>query len=216
MKLKNWHLTIAIIAAICSVAVTGGFIAFRYSTTATSVLFPGYFPDWPPFTMTYQIPVLSDNQPDTRVFRLDYESKRHWKEEVIKDALITTKWGTFSQVGSYREWRDNQLITFDASSGRSDIEQISDGEEWPTPVGSFEPVPLAMLERGMSRELVRTRTEARVCFNERCYDQADGWVLSSSAGELIYADDERGFPLKVLDTVVIELMVSSNQQPVSR
>ena len=149
----------------------------------------------------------------TRTYRLTYTSRDSWIEEIIAAPDIQTRAEAFSDIGSYQKIEDGQYITYDAVTGDTTIAPLDESVSI-IPRSRLYPKPIAMLKKYYDPSPEKVATTSRVCFNDDCEINAEGWRFMEGNRESIYADDARGIPLKLGDFVIKEVLVHGARQPV--
>ena len=173
--------------------------------------------DWPALTMTYdrsgEFFVIGENpaKVTTQTLELSYTSMDAWTEIVTAAPDMATRWGTFSDVGSYQQVADGQYITYDAVTGETSTETLEEGDR--RIAGSaFYPIPIAALKEHVDGSPVKVATASKVCFNGDCTTGAEGWKFTDSDGRVtVYADDARGIPLRWGDLIIKEVRVTGSR-----
>ena len=74
-------------------------------------------------------------------------------------------------------------------------------------------VPLDAYKEHLGAAMTPVATTTTVCFDDKCTANAPGWVFDSATG-VVFADDERGIPIKVGNFAVTELRVQGAKKPV--
>ena len=181
--------------------------------------------DWPPFTMVYeleqgQVAMVGDRRVDSRqVRRFEYRSATEWVDTVIKSAPIETRVGTFSAVGSYRRLDGRKHTEYDAATDSVSEEEIDEGVRF-VQYPFLLPSQHLPLEEALGLTPTRVETGILVCFRDRCQENAVGLLYqeeSRSENHLppdrVFADDSRGFPLRVGTRFVVrELRVDDERR----
>ena len=168
--------------------------------------------DWPSLTMTYTVKAPVNDTTINQTRKLTYTSRNEWIEEVIAADDIQTIVGTVNDTGSYQKVENGSYITYDASSRHTDTETISEGVVM-LPRGGFVAVPLDAHKEHLGAAMTPVATTTTVCFDDKCTANAPGWVFDSATG-VVFADDERGIPIKVGNFAVTELRVQGAKEPV--
>ena len=194
-----------VVAVLALVAVGVGTFVLSGDQTKTSVT------DWPPLTMTYPSEWYKGGRTMTTTYRLTYNSRTSWIQEVIAAEPIETHVGTFSDVGSYRELENGRYTTYHAVTESTEVEEVPD-DILMIPRGGLHPHSIRFLEDLFGKELTAVSTETRVCFYDVCTDNAPGWEFRE--GNMVFADDARGIPVKMGRLVVTEVRVQGEREPV--
>jgi hypothetical protein len=177
--------------------------------------------DWPPFTMVYELEqgqaaTVGNRQVDSRqVRRFEYRSSNEWVDTVIESAPIDMQVGTFNAVGSYRRLDGRKLTEFDSVVNSVSEEEIDEGVLF-LPNAFLLPLQNQALALEEAHGLTPTRVETGVlvCFRDVCEENAVGFVYRLEDGrEHVFADDSRGFPLRLGDAYVVkELRVDDERR----
>ena len=201
-------LVIVAIIAVATVAV------IRSNVTAQSVN-----TDWPPLTMTYEAKGSSTlvggrEQSNIEVRRIVYTSKNNWTDTITEAPDIATPVGTFNPTGSYRTLNNGVITEYNAITGRTSTVAATDGVSHVAGSAFVRNSIDKLQERGY--EFTRVATDARVCFQSTCENNASGVRMEFNNQEYIYADDVRGIPLKLGTTAfkVREVVIHDSKQAV--
>lgn len=165
--------------------------------------------DWPAFTMVYEADGASvsaggEGFTIREVHRFEFTSKSRWTDTVI-DATpsVDVPQGVFSSVGSYRRLDGRRLTEFDALDGGRDEETIDEGVRFISHAALL-PFQNRVLEEVAGITPTRVETGILVCFREECEENAVGLLYRlEDGGERMFADDSRGFPLKVNEAFIV-------------
>ena len=176
--------------------------------------------EWPGVTMFYQTTGEYDTVGETPVtttlkYRLVYDSKDQWKEEIISATPVRTRVGTFSRQGSYQEVRDGQYRQYDSVTGETIVETL-DENSIQIPRSKIRPVPMDKLEQGFGKAGTPVNTTVRVCFNDQCENNAQGLLFDNGRTHFIYADDQRGIPIGLSGLNITEVTIHDSQEAVVR
>lgn len=178
--------------------------------------------DWPPLTMIYEVagPTRTEGdgppQASTEVHRLEYQSKNEWIDTVIEAQPVETRYGIFSNVGSFQRLSGGEYTSFSSITNSADTEKVKDGVTM-IPRGGLAPFPIQMIEDAYDIELTRVATNSKVCFHDQCEENADGLLLADNGRELVFVDDARGIPLKIGDYLVVkEVQIHDVKHEVNR
>ena len=170
--------------------------------------------DWPPFTMVYeleqgQVASVGNRRVDSRqVRRFEYRSANEWVDTVIESAPIKMQVGTFSAVGSYTRLYGRKRTEFDAVVNSVSEEEIDDGVLF-VPNAFLTPLQNQALALEEAHGLTPTRVETGVlvCFRDECQVNAAGLLYRLEDGRVhVFADDSRGFLLKMGDAFVVRAL----------
>ncbi len=175
--------------------------------------------DWPPFTMVYeleqgQIARVGDKKVDSRqTRRLEYESFSKWKETVIESAPIETRVGTFSAVGSYIQLDGRNMVEYNAQTEFTHREEIEDGARY-YPKGISLPNLHLQFEEIDGITPIDVKIGSLVCFRDDCEKDEVGRLYRLESGrEWVFANDSRGFPLKIGSRFLVrELWVDDSRR----
>lgn len=154
--------------------------------------------DWPALTMTYEIgnpPTLVGGvaQSGTEVRRMDYTSKVSWTDTVTEAPDIVTQVGTFNATGSYVSLSDGVITEYDAITGTTSSVAAIDGTSHVAGPAFVRYSINKLKERGY--EFTKVSTDARVCFQSVCEDNALGVRMVHDGQEYVFVDDVRGISL---------------------
>ena len=177
-------------------------------------------PAWPALVMTYDTTgkffVIGDNEAEltTKTRRLEYLSVAAWTATVTAAPDMVTRYGTYSDVGSYHQIADGVHTAYDAVADETTTVTLSDDKTM-VPGGSLVPLPLANLREAVDSNPTKVTTVATVCFDAVCDANAEGWAFDEGDGiTAVYADDARGIPLRIGNLVVTDLRVQGAKEPV--
>lgn len=173
--------------------------------------------DWSPFTMVYQVEgefASVGNRPIqvTEVHRLDYKSKTEWTDTTIEATPIDTRYGTFSNEGSYEKLSDGVYTSFHAIGDTTDTEKV-DPDTRRLPNRFLIPYQMqALIASGAEPQ--RVATDALVCVQTDCDDHAEGLAFTFDSGVVkVFAADSEGIPLRMGDSFIVkELHITDTQQ----
>ncbi len=176
-----------------------------YSIPAISNASPQTVPlenDWPPLTMIYDVGTSDESGAfkwsETR--RLEYRSRVSWTDTLLSTEDIETAYGTFSEVGSFQEFENGVITTYNAVTDHTSEEKVETGTMH---VPSFDLMAVPLEDRVGAGEATAslTREQALVAFcdsTSRCRDQVTSVKLVGTDGiEMTLLDDPRGIPLSV-------------------
>ena len=198
--MKNLHSAIptqqVALASMVVVALVAVVVVFavRSSVSAKSAN-----TDWPSLTITYEIagpPVLvsGKEQSGTEVRRMEYTSKNNWTDTIIEAPNIDTTVGTFNSAGSYRNFNNGVITEYDAITDSITTTNAIEGSSHVAGPAFVRYSINALKKKGV--EFSRVSTDARVCFQSSCKDNASGVRMIHGGQEYIFVDDVRGIPLK--------------------
>ena len=208
---RNFSIGAALVIIVLVVALGVSVMALRPLRSGLA--------EWPPFTMIYQAPgaaVSVGNKPFRviEVRRLEYQSKTEWTETVIEATPIETSYGTFSDVGSYRELSGGVFKEFDAVTDSTRTDTVEAGVTR-IPNSYLRPIPLQHYKESEGVTVSYTTTDATVCFEgDDCTENAMGIAFTKDGRTGVYADDSRGIPLKMGDDFIVrELRIDDERSP---
>ena len=170
-------------------------------------------------TMTYDVTghlFSIGDQPSeetTNSYRFTFTSEDSWIEEVIAAPDVVLRVGTFSEVGSYQRLDGNQYTVYDSITGSTRTETVEEGIYMIPQSALFGPMPLSGLKEHVDSSPEKIATTTRVCFNDDCTANTEGWRFVDGELEFIYADDARGIPLQIGSFVIKEIQVHGDKQP---
>ena len=158
----------------------------------------------PPMTLTYEVygaSVSVGNRSIPRfkeLRRLEYRSQTDWTETVIESPTLDLgRYGTASNVGSYRTLKGNVLTEFDAKMNSTNTS--TQGGSVLIPNSSLS-VIYASPTNPLGPDAVRAvvTTNLRACFNGDCRDNASGVKYTKGDTTLVVLEGD-GFILPVED-----------------
>lgn len=175
--------------------------------------------DWPSLTMTYEMtgsPTLvgGAEQSGTEVRRMDYTSKDNWTDTIIEARDIATMVGTFNPTGSFVSLNGGVITEYDAITGTTSRVAVTDGTTHVAGPAFVRRSINKLQEQGY--EFTRVETNARVCFQSACEDDASGIRMEHNGQGYTFVDDARGIPLKFGATSfkVREVLIDDGKQAV--
>ena len=134
--------------------------------------------------------------------RLEYRSKTDWIATVIESPSIDRgRYGTGSNVGTYTRVNGNTITEYDAMDGSTEESTVAD-DTVHVPNMAFALALEVSNATGDTPGLTRSQvvTEARVCINGECQENADGVKHSGGGMNLVVFDgDSWVIPLKLGD-----------------
>ena len=156
----------------------------------------------PPMTLTYEVygaSVSVGNRSIPRfkeLRRLEYRSQTDWTETVIESPTLDLgRYGTASNVGSYRTLKGNVLTEYDAKMDSTNTSTEGEGVLIPnSSLGVIYAPPTHPFGPDIAGEAVTT--EARVCFNGDCRDNASGVKYTKGDRTLVVLEGD-GFILPI-------------------
>ena len=176
--------------------------------------------DWPSLTMTYgtgaPLTLVGDSeQTGAEVRRMDYTSKDNWTDTITEAPDIATAVGTFNPTGSFVSLSNGVITEYDAITGTTSTVAATDGVSHVAGAAFVRYSINTLKERGY--EFARVETDARVCFQTACKDNASGIRMVHNGREYIFVDDVRGIPLKfgASSFKVREVLIDDVKQAVS-
>ena len=161
----------------------------------------------PSMTLVYEVhgPAITvgDNsvEPYREIRRLEYRSRTDWTETVIESPTIDIgRYGTTSNVGAYVSLNGTTLTEHDPLDGSISESTIDDGVTF-VPNSAFVFVHMPTMPFGEDVPGVPVTTDARVCFNSDCEENAigvrysanrttvvvfegDNWIIPLESGEI--------------------------------
>ncbi len=176
--------------------------------------------DWPSLRMTYEVgspPTLVGGAKlsGAEVRRMVYTSKDSWTDTVTESPDIVTRVGTFNATGSYVSLSDGVITEYDAVTGTTSTAAVTDGTSHVAGPAFVRYSINKLKERG--HEFARVTTDARVCFQSVCKDNATGVRMVDDGQAYIFVDDMRGIPLTsgASPFKVREVLIYDEQQAVA-
>ena len=165
--------------------------------------------DWPAFTMTYETQGPAES---VEVHRFEFQSKTEWVDTVTDAVPVETDYGVFTRQGSYQRLSGQQLTEFDAMDNSTEQDTISEGVRF-VPNGILVPFQDRAIQEATGRMPEQSTTTATVCFRDQCTQNAEGLVFILNGGEWVYADDSRGFPLRIGSSFIVrELRIDDEKR----
>ena len=139
--------------------------------------------DWPPLIMEYNVEAAVSGRSIGEVRQLTYNSRTSWIEEVIEADDITVRVGTFNAVGSYQKLDGHVYTEYDAITGETRTETVSD-DVVRIPRGGLIPIPIAVIESALGKQAEAVATTTKVCFDDDCTELASGWRSPTETARL--------------------------------
>ena len=161
----------------------------------------------PGMTLVYEVhgPAITvgDNSvaPYKEIRRLEYRSRTDWTETVIESPTIDVgRYGTTSNVGAYVSLNGTTLTEHDPLDGRISESTIDDGSTF-VPNSAFVFVHMPTMPFGEDVPGVPVTTDARVCFNSDCEENASGVRYSANNRKtvVVFEGDNWIIPIKLGD-----------------
>ena len=157
----------------------------------------------PSMTLVYEVngPAISvgDNSvvPYKEIRRLEFRSRTDWTETVIESPTIDVgRYGTTSNVGAYVSLKGTVLTEHDPLDGSISESTIDDGATF-VPNAAFVFVHMPTMPFGEDVPGVPVTTDARVCFNSDCEENATGVRYSANRTTVVvYEGDNWIIPLE--------------------
>ena len=166
--------------AVASLAVLGVMLTALAALAFTNAARPDPPNPLPPMTLTYEVYGAGVQVGDRsiprfkEIRRLEYRARNEWTETIIESPTLDLgRYGTGSSVGSYRAVKGGVVTEYDAMDGYTGTYAVERGIELPD--GTFRYThtpPTQPFGPAITGEAVTT--EARVCFNGDCIDNAAG------------------------------------------
>ena len=160
----------------------------------------------PSMTLVYEAygPAITvgDNsvEPYKEIRRLEYRSRTDWTETVIESPTIDVgRYGTTSNVGAYLSLNGTVLTEHDPLDG-SIRESTMDDNSTHVPNAAFVFVHMPTMPFGEDVPGVPVTTDARVCFNSDCEENAIGVRYSANRTTVVvFEGDNWIIPVKLGD-----------------
>ena len=198
------RITLASVAAL-GVVLCAFALAFANATRPDP---PGSLP---PMTLTYEVSGPEIGVGDRTIgdyretVRLEYRSKTDWTETIIESPTHDLgRYGAGTNQGSYRKLKGNVVTEYDAMDGSTGTYTVGDWTELPNATFAYTRAPVVdPLGPGITSEAVTS--EARVCFNGDCRDNAAGVKYTKDGREIVLLQGD-GFvlPIKNGDLFVLK------------
>ncbi len=188
--------------AFASVAVLGVVMITLAVLAFTNRTGPNLPDPLPPMTLTYEVygaSVSVGNRSIPRfkeLRRLEYRSQNDWTETVIESPTLDLgRYGTGSDVGLYMTVKGNAETEYDAMTDTTNTSTLGSGVHLPNGTFGMIYAPVAHpLGPDITGEAVTTN--ARVCFNGDCADNAAG-VKYTKDGRTLVVLEGVGFTLPI-------------------
>ena len=165
-------LTIALLVAGLASLGFVGYRAFAQEAPASWAALIIYYSVTGDFVPVGGTPVTTTTQ-----YKLTYSGPDNWRRDVISSTPVQTRWGSFSRAGAYEQVKGNALTYYEPLGGETSTEQIPAGDMH-APASMFYPISFADLEERFDQQATHTNTGVRVCYNDRCEDNALGWKFA--------------------------------------
>ncbi len=199
--------SVAVVAVVALIAAFAIFLSNRECGEASPTELPN-------MTLVYEVygpaVTIGDNSvaPYKETRRLEYQSKTNWTETVIESPTINLgRYGSDSNVGSYRTLKDRVLTEYNPLD-ESTLESAIDNGVTYIPNAAFTFVHTSPVKPLGNVSGVSVTTEARVCFNSECEENASGVKYSANGVNLVVLEGdnwiiplefENGFVLRSAD-----------------
>ena len=202
---------LAFAAALCALAVVAAGNIPRPAATAPDPL--------PSMTLTYEVPGAGVSVGDRVIedyretIRLEYRGKNDWTETVISSPMLDLgRYGTGTNEGSYRTVNGNTIIEYDAMVGdTSTYTRDGGGTELPNVTFGVTNWPVAS-PLGPTIIGVSVTTDARVCINGDCQDNAPGVKYTKDGIDLVVLSGvDFTLPLKNGDFFILKSATINGQ-----
>ena len=186
MKIRATARTVCLILVVMAVLVAASAI---FSTVrARSDDNPSHLPS---MTLVYEVhgPEVSVGEssvpPYKEVRQLEHRSSADWTERVIKSPSIELgRYGSASNVGAYRKLNGKVLTEYDPLDGDISESTIGDGVTF-VPNAAFTFTHSSISPLGDEVKGVAVTTDATVCFNGECEDNAGGIRYSTDRMSIV-------------------------------
>ena len=117
--------------------------------------------------------------------RLEYRSRTDWTETVIESPTIDLgRYGSGSNAGSFLRLDGTVVTNYDAMTGSISESAVDDGSIF-VPNAAFTYVHITTMPFGDDVPGVAVTTEARVCFNGDCEENATGVRYTSGRTSMV-------------------------------
>ena len=199
--------SVTIVAIVALMAALAIFLANRAGGEASRS-------ELPSMTLVYEVygPAVTVGDDSIASYketrRLEYRSKTDWTETVIESPTIDLgRYGSGSNVGSYRRLNGAVLTEYDPLDG-STSESTIDTDVIFIPDAAFSFAHTSPVEPLGNVSGVEVTTDARVCFNSECEQNASGVKYSANGVTLVVLEGDNwiiplefgnGFVLKSAD-----------------
>ena len=195
---------VAVVAIVALIAAFAIFLSNREGGEASPT-------ELPSMMLVYEVygPAVSvgDNSVDPykETRRLEYRSKTDWTETVIESPTIDLgRYGSGSNVGAYVKVQGTILTEYEPLGG-STLESVIDEGATQIPNAAFTFVHTSPDKPLGDVQGVAVTTDARVCFNNECEENARGVKYTAGGVDLVVLEGdnwiiplefENGFVLK--------------------
>ena len=176
--------TVTVVVVVVLIAASALILANREGGEAGPSELPG-------MTLVYETygpaVTVGDNsvEPYREIRRLEYRSRTDWTETVIESPTIDLgRYGSGSNIGAYLSLNGTVLTEHDPLDGRISESTIDDGVTF-VPNAAFTYVHITTMPFGDDVPGVAVTTEARVCFNGDCEENATGVRYTSGRTSLV-------------------------------
>ena len=150
----------------------------------------------PSMTLGYEVygPAVTVGQnavdPYKETRRLEYRSKSDWTETVIESPTIDLgRYGSGSNVGSYRTLKGRVLTEYDPLDGSAEESTIDEGVTH-IPHAAFMFVHTSPVKPLGNVQGLSIATEAKICFNSECEENAGGVKYSANGVNLVVLEGD--------------------------
>ncbi len=159
----------------------------------------------PPMTLTYEVygPGVSvgdrTSTPYKELVRLEYRSQTDWTETIIESPTLDLgRYGEGTSKGSWRQLKGNVYTEYDAMDGGTYTSSEGGGVLLPHSVFGYAYTPIGYSPIAGADAGVTVTTEARVCWNGGCVDNAAGVSYTKGDRELVMLEGD-GWVLPIRD-----------------
>ena len=126
---------------------------------------------------------------------LDYTSDREWTDTVTAGTPISTTYGAFSTVGSYRRLSGATYTEYDAITGDLVTEELPSGQKLVSHP-AFIPGQAKLLEAGHQLTPRTQSISATICYKDGCEAAPTGRAYDTpGGGTWVFTDDTYGILL---------------------
>ena len=190
-------------AIIVALGALGALAALAFTGSETTPTLPDPLP---PMTITYEVyggSVSVGNRSIPRfkeIRQLEYRSQTDWKETVLESPTLDLgRYGTGSNAGSYRQVKGNVETEYDAMTDTTSTNTLG-GTSVNLPHSAMRYAYYGTRPMGPSITGGAVVTEARVCFNGDCRNDAAGIKYTSGDHSLVVLEGgDWIIPMKVGD-----------------
>ena len=162
--------------------------------------------EWPPFTATY-----TDNG-ETK--ELVWNSAHDWKVTTLAAPQIITSVGTFSDIGSWSQQKDDKYTTYSAIDNQT-VNKTLSSSTYMIPDGYYSPFLAAANDLFTRADGKKITANVDVCYAPNCSAPPSGQSQHSTPAldfedeGIVVVDDQWRLPLKFGGTTVLRMEINA-------